>query len=459
MKTLRSTLALFLALGMVFSFAACSGGAAVSPSQSGSDTTKVESGESSVSSSETGSGSSEEVTITYFTAQSTLLDVYYDMADALYKKEKIRVEFQAVPDDQYYVLAKTKVATNEVPDIIEYNTPSNNIELGAQDNCIVLNDEAWFSRLVNPTLLADPQDGKCYAMPLQSSGCFLAWYFNADKLKELGVSTEQPATWADFIARCDEILQKSDGKVAPISMAASDSWTVQIFPVVAEMMTMYPNEKEICAKLEKNELKWNEIDGFTQCIQTLFDMKKYYNTDFLSTTFDMSEEKVANGECAMAMQTESFAQDINTKFPNVNIGSWICNYKDQMILPIGAFVRGLFVMKDGKHVDETLRFLNLWSQPEYQSMRFVSVPGLPAFKDCESGKMLDCVTSLVNNYVPTNKYAVNMNDILSTPSSIYPELWLMYVDMLSGGLTPKELMDDWQAKYEDYMKERGMKGF
>lgn len=401
----------------------------------------------------------EEVTITYFTAQGSMYDVYYDMADKLYENTGIKVEFQVVPDDQYYVLIKTKIATGEVPDVVEYNTPSNNIELSVQTACVPLNDQPWYDRLVNPGLLADPNDGKCYAMPLQSSGTFLAWYFNKTKLEELGVSTEQPATWADFLARCDEIAEKGGGEISPICMAASDSWTVQIFPVIAEMMLMYPNGDEICGQLERNEITWTEAEGFVDAIQALNDLKKYFNPDFLSTTYDMSKEKVASGDCIMACQTESFPQDIAAKYPDVEMGSWIVNYNDQMILPIGAYVRGIFVMKDGDHVDDALRFLNEWSKPEYQNMRFEALPGLPAFVDGESAEMLSCITDLVNTYIPNNQYAVNMNDVLSTPSSIYPELWLMYVDMLSGGMSAEELMEDWQLIYEDHMRELGMEGF
>ncbi|MDR2304689.1 MAG: ABC transporter substrate-binding protein [Treponema sp.] len=401
------------------------------------------------------------VTITYFTSQGSMHEYNNKMARRLKENENIEVEFQVVPDDQYYTLAKTKLATNEVPDIIEYNTPSNNIELNVQENCIPLDNEEWFPRLVNPELLRDPRDGKVYAMPLTSSSTFLAWYFNKTKLEEMEISTGQPRSYADFLARCEEIKQKGNGEVAPIVMAAADSWTVQIYPVVGEMMVMYPNEREICAKLERNELQWNRIPEFLKVMEDMAALKDlgYLNKDFLSTTFDMSKEKVARGEAIMALQTESFPQDIAAKFPDIEMGSWICNYQDKMILPIGAYVRGLFVPKKGKHPDEARRFLNLWSQPEYQNIHFQDLPGLPPFKDGDGGEMLDCVRRLVDTYVPANQYSVNMNDILSTPSPIYPQVWLMYVDMLSGGLTPRELMDQWQGVYEDYMKELGMPGF
>jgi raffinose/stachyose/melibiose transport system substrate-binding protein len=406
-------------------------------------------------------GGKKAVTITYFTAQGSMYDYNNKMARRLKENENIEVEFQVIPDDQYYTLVKTKLATNEVPDIIEYNTPSNNIELNVQQNCISLDNEEWFPRLVNPSLLKDPQDGKVYAMPLTSSSTFIAWYFNKTKLEEMGISTEQPKTYAEFLVRCEEIKQKGKGEVAPIVMAAADSWTVQIFPVTTEMMVMYPNEREICAKLERNELQWNRIPEFVKIMEDMAALRDmgYLNRDFLSTTFDMSKEKVAGGEAIMALQTESFAQDIAAKFPDVELGSWICNYQDKMILPIGAFVRGLFVTNKGKQPDEARRFLNLWSQPEYQNIHFQDLPGLPPFKDADGGEMLACVKQLVDTYVPANQYSVNMNDILSTPSPIYPQVWLMYVDMLSGGLSPRELMDQWQGVYEDYMKELGMPGF
>ena len=40
-----------------------------------------------------------------------------------------------------------------------------------------------------------------------------------------------------------------------------------------------------------------------------------------------------------------------------------------------------------------------------------------------------------------------------------PELWKSYVDMVNGGSTPEQVVEEWQDKYTEYMTETGQTGF
>ena len=44
-------------------------------------------------------------------------------------------------------------------------------------------------------------------------------------------------------------------------------------------------------------------------------------------------------------------------------------------------------------------------------------------------------------------------------SSILPDLWKNYVDMVNGGSTPLQIVEEWQVKYEEYMAETEQTGF
>lgn len=454
---IKKTVALLVAAIMLLSLLAACG------SKTGEGATSAAGGTTSQAQSAAASQApaKKAVTISILTGQGAYKSVFDDMTKAITADTGYSIDWQVIPDDQYYNLAKAKVATNEVPDIIEYNTPSNNIELNASVNAIPLDNEPWAARLVNPALLKDPVDGKIYAMPRDAGTFFGGVYFNKKTLDSLGVSTEQPKTYAEFVDRLEQIKTKSGGKVAPIYASNKDSWTTQIFMTLGFAIALYPNDKDAWNKLLKNEKKFTDYPEFAKVMADYKDLytKGYVNKDNLSATYDMAKEAVATGKAAMALQGEWFVTDVQAKWPDTEFGAWVTPYGDKLIMGTGAYVRGWFLMKNGKQVEETRNFMNIWSSPKYMNMLFAALPGFPAFKDVDGGKVDASVKMLVDNYLSTNKYTYQINDPMGVVSPVFPELWKMYVEMVASNKTPKTVLQNWQKKYEDYMKQKQQPGF
>lgn len=373
------------------------------------------------------------------------------------------IEWQVLPDDQYYVLVKSKVATGEVPDIIEYNTPSNNIELNAHEKVVPLDDEPWVDRLVNPDLLADPDDGKIYAQPRESGTFFGGVYYNKSVLEELGVSTEQPETMDELVERMHEVKDKSNGEITPLYMsnAPAEGWTTQIFMTLGYSVYNYPNDGEIYEQLLNNELTFPEAPGF---VEVLTQFKSFFeeglvNEDHLSADYDSAQEAIGSGSAAMVFHGEWFPSLVNERYPETELGSWVIPYNDNLIMGTGAYVRGMFVMKDGDQVETTLDFLDKWSQPEIQNIFYETRPGFSAFNDVDGGEVDPSVTNLVENYLETGKYTYQINDPMGVASSIWPELWKLYADILASDREPIDILEEWQVIYEDYMKQMEQPGF
>lgn len=402
--------------------------------------------------------------ITILTAQASYREsIYQAQSQKMKELYGYEVDWQVLPDDQYSLIAKSKVATGEVPDIIEYNTPSNNNELNAHEKVVPLDDQPWVSRLVNPGLLKDPVDGKIYALPKESGAFFGAVYFNAKLLKELGISTEQPKTFAEMKDRMKQVKEKSEGKVTPLYMsnAPSASWTTQIYMTLGFPVYNYPNDKDVLKQLLENKLTFQDAPGFKE---VLGQYKSFYdeglvNEDHLSADYDACQEAVGTGKAAMVFQGEWFVTAIKEKFPDFEFGSWVIPFNDQLVLGTGAYVRGFFAMKDGKQVDKTLDFLNKWSSPEIQNIFYEKAPGFPAFKDVNGGDIDPSVQKLVKDYIETGKYTYQINDPMGVVSPIWPELWKMYADMIATDLSPEQVLTDWQTQYADFMKQQNQPGF
>ncbi len=62
-------------------------------------------------------------------------------------------------------------------------------------------------------------DGKLVGVP---GGSTMTFFVRKDVLEKAGISTEQPKTWEEFYARCDQIKQKTDAK--PVGIPGGTAW-------------------------------------------------------------------------------------------------------------------------------------------------------------------------------------------------------------------------------------------
>lgn len=458
-KNLSRLFACTIALSMLLT--AC-GGSATTTKAAADATTAA--GQTTAAGETTAAPTGEGGKISILTSQGSYrAEIVEKMSAKMKELYNYEIDWQVLPDDQYYVITKSKVATGEVPDIIEYNTPSNNIELNAHEKVVPLDDQPWVQRLVNPDLLKDPGDGKIYAQPRESGTFFGGVYYNAKVLKDLGVSTEQPKTMAELVDRMKQIKEKSGGAITPLylSNGPAAAWTTQIFMTLGYAVHNYPNDKAVFQQLLENKLTFAEAPGF---VEVLTQFKQFFseglvNEDNLSADYDACQQAIGTNKAAMTFQGEWFVSAVQEKYPETEFGSWVIPYNNNLIMGTGAYVRGYFVMKDGKQVDKALDFLNKWSQPEIQNIYYQIQPGFSAFKDVDGGKVDESVQSLVTNYLETGKYTYQINDPMGVISSIWPELWKLYADMIASDLDPKEVLESWQVIYADYMKQQEQPGF
>ncbi len=409
-------------------------------------------------SSESAFSDGEKQKVIWFTSATKYKAAYESMAAKLLEEENIEIEFQQVADDQYHTMLKTKLATGDAPDIFEHNAPTEYGTVNAQENCVELTGEEWVSRLVNPDILKD-KNGKIWAFPTESSECYFGMYYNKGLMEELGLAEEMnPKTYEEFLGLCQKIKDKG---VVPVYFPDKDSSVMQCWVTSALPIVLSVNNPDALEKIRINEAKWTDYPEYIQVLETLTELyeKGYVNENHASATQDMWKEAVATGEAAMMYTGEWTVTDMLAKYPDLELGSFVVPFADQDATSIGAYVSSVYVCKNGQNTDAALKVLECFSRPEYMNLYYEQLPGFPAFSDVDGGQVPQCVQSIVDNYVETNKYFIEMNGAIPEMSSILPDLWKNYVDMVNGGSTPLQIVEEWQVKYEEYMAETEQTGF
>ncbi len=394
--------------------------------------------------------------ITFLTSRNKYFNEYGLMAAAVREQYGCDVEFQVVPDNEYASFLKLKLATTEVPDVFEYNCPTQNKELEAARYCTDLSREAWVPRLVNADIARDPQDNKLYAMPKESASGYIAVYYNRAVMEQCGIIDPHPKTYQEFIELLETVKQKSSG-IVPLYMTNGDAWTTQIFMAGGYPVALGEEAEKIFQRLARNELKWTEVPEFAE-ILTLYQKlieKGYVNEDQATARYEAAKKMLGTGKAAMYLTTEVFASDTEAKYPGCKLGAFALPYADRDTLPVSKSVGGLFVPKEGGQVDVTKVFLEVWSLLEIQNIYFFRQGSFTAFTDTQGGKRIDCLQRLTEEYVDKGNYVYQMNDQLPEYNAIYEELWREYVKVAGGEIMPREALENFQSKYKDFLEKQG----
>lgn len=456
-NTLKNLFATGLTLFIIAGLTACS---KAEESVKTPETTLAASGNISIREEEKDYSILKGKTISILTSQAKYFDEYKRMAKRIEQDYGCKVEFQVAPDNEYYSLLKVKLSTNEVPDIFAYNFPTQNEEIGAAQYCVDLSNEPWINRLVNPELLEDGKDGKIYALPEESSAVYMAVFYNKKVMDDIGIKDPNPKTYQEFLDILQTVKENGNG-VIPFYETNADTWTTQIFMTAGLPAVLGDQADEIFQKLQTNQLKWTEVPEAVSLLQDFNNLIAlgYVNEDHLSASYDTVPEMIGTGKAAMYLTIENAAYNIQDKYSDVELGSFVIPFGDRQVLPVGAYVQGLFVPKAGKQTDVAAVFLDLWSQPEYHNEYYKTKPGAPAFYDIDGGDLMPAVESLVTDYIKTGQYTIQLNDRFETASTLWPDLWNLYVESTTGKKTPVDVFASFQKKYQDYMEQIGAEGF
>lgn len=440
---MKRIIALLLAVIMILSLVACSNN--ISEVNNSNDNA--------------GSGIQEEISeseeiveIVYFTSSAKYKDSYDVIARKIEESLNVKIDIQVVPDEQYTTLLKTKLSTNEVPDIFDFNTPSAYSQLNVKENCVDLSNESWVSRLVNPDLVTD--NGMIYSMPRESSSFYPAFYYNKKVFEDLNL--DEPTTKEELY---DVLEAIKNAGIVPIHMANKESWTTQIYMSNAFPATLGKEKVEqVFAQLRNNEIKHADVPEFVEVLEDYMVLyeRGYVNEDHMSATYDESQDAVGKGEAAMILNGEWVVSGIQSLHPDVEIGAFALPLESGL-MGSGAFVQGMFIPSASENIEMAKKVLEMWSQPEYLNIFFEENPASPAFVDVNPGDVPECVTEIVNEYIASGRTVTEYNAMFEAVSPIFPDyLWNYYLEMVVGDKTPVEVLEAWDLDVEDYMTSKGI---
>lgn len=338
-------------------------------------------------STENGEGSgdgNEPKTVTFLIDNQTVTDGLDAVAADIEEKFNITTEFELRPggtDGDNIV--KTRLATDEMTDLMWYNSGSLFKALNPEEYFLDLSGESFLDRITEDFKNAVQVDDGVYGVPGESSFAG-GWMYNKKIYEELGL--EVPSTWEELLANNDKI--KEDGKV-PVIASYKDTWTSQVV-LLGDYYNVHSENPSFADEFTNNEAKFVSTPTALAGFEKLHDLQEagHFNDEEIATSYEDAVEMLATGEAAHYPMLTMALPEIAERFPdNINDigffgqpGDDPDNHGATIWIPATISVN-----KDSKNVDAAKQWVEYFVSEEGQEsyMSVMQAYGPYAYQDVE----------------------------------------------------------------------------
>ncbi|QGQ95101.1 extracellular solute-binding protein [Paenibacillus psychroresistens] len=385
---------------------------------------------------------------------------YKQIIAKIKEKTGITIDLQVTPDNQLDNLVKTKIAANEVPDLLHGNAggASGPFAIYPDDAFTDLSDQSWVSRLVNKDFKT--KDGKYIAAPINSTGFVLGMFYNKDIFTKLNLTV--PTTWADFIKVCEAI--KASG-VTPVYMMDKDLWTIQIWETVGfgQVIGFKDEYLAVGQQVLENKIKMKDIPKLDSVLSKHLELvqKELINKDHITATYDGMHEIIGSGKAAMVAMGQWEPSELDKKYPGISqkFGMFPIPFEDNAPMFVAPSSSSLLVFKNAKHLEAAKRVVEAWTQPDVISAYYEENPGFSAYTDVPSGNVLLPIKEVEDNYIKKGNITASVFGGGDIAAGLDNDIWKMYQDMLAGGKTPTQVLESMDKRFAQQAKAKSLSGW
>jgi len=458
MKLMKKGLAVIIVIVFIASLFAACGRETV-------DKSGLTSGTSTANGTSTASGTStantekkEPITLTYLCANENFPDNFKELITNYENKSGNKVDVQLFPAPEYDKMIRTKMMSQQNFDLYrtggirgsEFNWPT--------DWPVDLTNREWVSRL-DPSArkIIEWSDGRITGLPITNNGGFGLMY-NKDIFDKVGIK-ELPKTWKEFLDVCEKI--KAAGIIpVNIQLASGNEFGTShlMHQLLANIWITHKDDiSDMLNKIETNKLKFSQIPEFEQALNQMIELKEkgYTNKDFISTTYDMSQDKFGKGEVAMHPCGDFILQPMLSKYPDLKVGLFPAPFGDTQGV-IAAFSGvSLAVSSKAKYKEQALEFMDFFASKEEQEKYMAKSPGIGVFSDVKS--VHNMISADIEKYALQSEVYPGMFDI----SRVWPELEVrkLLQEMMLGSKTPEQILEEIDKKAEIVAKGKSLPGW
>jgi raffinose/stachyose/melibiose transport system substrate-binding protein len=339
-----------------------------------SGTNQPAAGNNGAANGEQGSGNAgsdkpaDKTTITLMVGNTgTTLEALKVVAAEAEKKLNIAVEWDIKPDGtEGDNIVKTRLATDDMADLLVYNSGSLLQALNPSENFLDLTNEPYMDNILDSFKETVTTNGKVFGVPVGSTNAGGILY-NKKVYADLGLTV--PKTWDEFMANNAKI--KEAGKTAVIA-TYKDTWTSQLF-VLADYYNVQKQVSSFAADYTANKTKYATTPAAFSGFEKIEKVYKagYMNKDFLATTYDAGLKMLAEGEGVhypmLSSALDAIFQNHPDKIGDIGVFAQPSDSADINGLTVWM-PSGLYINMNGKKVEAAKKWVEYFVSAEGQNV-------------------------------------------------------------------------------------------
>lgn len=355
--------------------------------------------------------------------------------------EDVTIKITA-PADAGTVL-KTRMAKNDMPDIVMMGGDNNYTEVESAGMLVDLSDQDYVSDIQDSYMqmvydVNKDKEEKAYGIPYATNASGVI--YNVDKFEELGL--EVPKTWDEFIAVLDKI--KAAGE-QPLLMTYKDAWT-SLCPWNSIAPDLQPDNFTDDRKAGKTTFAKTH-EEIAEKYLTLLD---YAQDDFMGLTYDDGNKKFANGEAVMIINGNWAINQYKNSNPDVNVNMFALPASDDESKNyVTSGVDVLLGVCEGSENEEMAKeFVSFMMEPENaqtyidDQFAFSAIKGVEQNNETVAGVKEDIANGKVANF-PDHYYPSGFD-----LSALTSELCLNYSNGMDNQKNITQFLKQCDEKYD-----------
>ncbi len=374
-----------------------------------------------------------------FSSKAENKDVLQQLVDKFNEAhEDVTIKITA-PADAGTVL-KTRMAKNDMPDIVMMGGDNNYTEVESAGMLVDLSDQDYISNIQDSYMqmvydVNKDKEEKAYGVPYATNASGVI--YNVDKFEELGL--EIPKTWDEFIDVLDQI---KDAGEQPLLMTYKDAWTS-----LCPWNSMAPDLQPDGFTDDRKEGKTTFAGTHEEIVEKYLTLLDYAQDDFMGLTYDDGNKAFANGDAAMIINGNWAINQYKNANADINVNMFALpasNDESKNYVTSGVDVL-IGVCKDSANEDMAKEFVSFMMEKENAQTYIDDQFAFSAIKDVEqnnetvAGVKEDIANGKVANF-PDHYYPSGFD-----LSALISEMCLNY----SNGMDNQENMDQFLKQCDE----------
>ena len=311
--------------------------------------------------------------------------------------EDVTIKITA-PADAGTVL-KTRMAKNDMPDIVAMGGDNNYTEVESAGMLVDLSGEDYISTVQESYLqmvydVNKDKEEKAYGVPYATNASGVI--YNVDKFEEYGI--EIPKTWDEFIAVIEKL---QDAGEQPLLMTYKDAWT-SLAPWNSMAADLAPENFADDRKAGKTTF----VGTHEEIAEKYLTLLDYAQDDYMGLSYDDGNKKFANGDAVMIINGNWAISQYRNANPDVKVNMFALpssNDESQNKVTSGVDVL-LGVSKNSSNVDAAKDFVSFMMEKENiqtyidEQFSFSALKGVEQSDEAVSGVQEDISNGKVANF-------------------------------------------------------------